>query len=187
MENIFLNPGRDHWPSLIKRPGAGNRDLEKIVEKILLDVQENGDAALSKYSLKFDGNIPGTWAVSGEEIESSADKISHDLKEALSIANENIEKFHTAQVPKKIKKIETAPGVICWRKSVPIENVGLYIPGGTAPLFSTLLMLGIPAMLAGCKNIIVCTPAGRDGKINPAILFVAKILGLKNIYKIGGA
>ena len=109
------------------------------------------------------------------------------MKDALFIAKENIEKFHSAQVPKKIKKIETAPGVVCWRKNVAIENVGLYIPGGTAPLFSTLLMLGIPAKLAGCKNIVVCTPAGANGKINAAILFVAKMLGLKNIYNVGGA
>ncbi len=187
MENIFLNPGRDHWPRLIKRPGAGSPDLEKIVAKILLEVKENGDAALSKYSLKFDGIAPETWQVSAEEIDESENEISRPLKDALLIAKENIGKFHSAQVSKKIKKIETSPGVICWRKNVPIENVGFYIPGGTAPLFSTLLMLGIPANIAGCKNIIICTPPGSEGKINPAILFVAKMLGLKNIYKAGGA
>ncbi len=187
MTNIFLNPGRNQWPSLIKRPSSNHQDLEKIVSEILAGVKENGDKALSKYSLKFDGIIPKSWQVSPEEIDSSENEISQSLKDALLIAKENIEKFHSAQVPKKIKKIETAPGVVCWRKNVAIENVGLYIPGGTAPLFSTLLMLGIPAKLAGCKNIIVCTPAGADGKINAAILFVAKMLGLKNIYKLGGA
>ncbi len=187
MENIFLNPGRDYWAGLIKRPAASNPDLEKIVSKIMLDVKESGDTALSKYSLKFDGINPGAWAVSADEIEESEFEITQELKDALSIANVNIEKFHAAQVSKKITKIETSPGVVCWRKNVPIENVGLYIPGGTAPLFSTLLMLGIPAKLAGCKNIIVCTPADSNGKINAAILFVAKMLGLKNIYKVGGA
>ncbi|MDQ6761305.1 MAG: histidinol dehydrogenase, partial [Bacteroidota bacterium] len=187
MDNIFLNPGKDYWPLLIKRPEPRKQDLEKIVSGILADVKEDSDAALSKYSLKFDGIAPKTWLVSDEEIDESENEISQSLKDALLIAKENIEKFHSAQVPKKIKKIETAPGVICWRKNVPIENVGLYIPGGTAPLFSTLLMLGIPAKIAGCKNITICTPAGRDGKINPAILFVAKMLGLKNIYKVGGA
>ncbi|MEO8111853.1 MAG: histidinol dehydrogenase [Ginsengibacter sp.] len=187
MTNIFLNPGKEFWPSIIKRPSFNNGDLEKIVAEILADVKDNGDKALLKYSLKFDGVKPKSWQVSAEEIDTSENEITQSLKAALLIAKENIEKFHSAQVPKKIKKIETAPGVVCWRKNVAIENVGLYIPGGTAPLFSTLLMLGIPAKLAGCKNIIVCTPAGKDDKINAAILFVAKMLGLKNIYKVGGA
>ncbi len=187
MTNIFLNPRKDHWPSLIQRPSSNHHDLERIVSEILADVKYNGDKALLKYSLKFDGIKPKSWQVSSEEIDGSENEISEPLKDALLIAKENIEKFHSAQVPKKIKKIKTTPGVVCWRKNVAIENVGLYIPGGTAPLFSTLLMLGIPAKLAGCKNIIVCTPAGADGNINAAILFVAKMLGLKNIYKVGGA
>lgn len=187
MTNIFLNPGRDHWPLLIRRPSSNNRDLEKIVAEILADVKDNGDKALLKYSLKFDGIKPQSWQVSAEEIDEAENEISQSLKDALLVAKQNIEKFHCAQVPKKIKKVETAPGVVCWRKDVAIENVGLYIPGGTAPLFSTLLMLGIPAKLAGCKNIIICTPPGADGKINAAILFVAKMLDLRNVYKVGGA
>ncbi len=187
MENIFLNPGKEYWPSLIKRPSPENAKLEKIVSEILADVKENGEAAVSKYSLKFNGTMPQTLLVSEQEINDSENEITTELKEAISIARENIEKFHLAQVPKKIKKIETSPGVICWRKNVAIENVGLYIPGGTAPLFSTLLMLAIPAQIAGCKNIIICTPPDSNGNVNATILFVAKLLGLNNLYKVGGA
>ncbi|MEO6289824.1 MAG: histidinol dehydrogenase, partial [Ginsengibacter sp.] len=162
-------------------------EIEKIVSEILADVKENGDAALSKYSLKFDGYKSEALLVSQEEFNIALRDINGELMEAILIAKKNIEKFHSAQVQKKVNKIKTVPGVTCWRKNAPIETVGLYIPGGTAPLFSTLLMLGIPAKLAGCKNIIVCTPAGNDGKINSTILFVAKTLGITNIFKAGGA
>lgn len=187
MNNIVIEPQRESWPSLVKRPHVSDSTIEKIVSEILMDVKENGDAAVSKYSLKFDGYAPESLLVNAEEIEEAANNIEPGLRDAILLAKNNIEKFHAAQVVKKIKKIKTTSGVICWRKNVAIENVGLYIPGGTAPLFSTLLMLGIPAQLAGCKNIIVCTPPGKDGKINSTILFVAKILGLTNIYKAGGA
>ena len=124
--------------------------------------------------------------VSPDEILAATISIDKDLKKAILIAKNNIEKFHRSQ-KEKVKEIETMPGVVCWRKSVPVENVGLYIPGGTAPLFSTLLMLAIPARIAGCNNIVVCTPANENGKINLVILFVAQLLGIKKIYKLGGA
>ncbi|MDQ6845709.1 MAG: histidinol dehydrogenase [Bacteroidota bacterium] len=187
MNNIFIEPARHSWRELTKRPQDGILNSEKLVSEILTDVKQHGDAALKKYSLKFDGFTPENFLVTNEEIDSAEDFIPGDLKEAILLAQKNIKKFHTAQVEKKVKKIETSEGVTCWRKSVPIQNAGLYVPGGTAPLFSTLLMLAIPAQLAGCKNIIVCTPPGANGKINAAILFVAKILGLKNLYKTGGA
>lgn len=187
MNNILIEPVRESWPSLVRRPQNNAATIDSDISEILRDVKENGDEALSKYSLKFDGFAPENLLVSTEEIEEAANNIEAGLKEAILLAKNNIEKFHAAQVVKKIKKIKTAAGVTCWRKNVPVENVGLYIPGGTAPLFSTLLMLGIPARLAGCKNIIICTPPGRDGKINATILFVAKVLGLVNIYKAGGA
>ena len=187
MNNILIEPGTELWPSLIERPFNNPISTENIVSEILKDVKENGDAALFKYALRFDGYAPETLLVSAQEMEDAANNIEPGLKDAILLAKNNIEKFHAAQVMKKNKKIKTSEGVVCWRKSVPIETVGLYIPGGTAPLFSTLLMLGIPAQLAGCKNIIVCTPAGKDGKINSTVLFVATILGLKNIYKVGGA
>ena len=187
MNNIVIEPEKELWPMLARRPQNNALKIESIVSEILKDVKENGDTAISKYSLKFDGYAPEGLLVSSLEIDEAANNIEPFLIDAILLAKTNIEKFHAAQVEKKIKKIETSPGVICWRKNVAVETVGLYVPGGTAPLFSTLLMLGIPAKLAGCKNIILCTPPGSDGKINPAILFVAKALGLKNIYKVGGA
>lgn len=187
MNNILIEPGRETWLSLTSRPQNNASEIESTVSEILQDVKENGDSALSKYSLRFDGYAPENLLVSAAEMEEAENIVEPGLKEAILLAKKNIEKFHAAQVEKKVKKIKTTEGVTCWRKSVPIEKVGLYIPGGTAPLFSTLLMLGIPAQLAGCKNIIVCTPAGSEGKINSTILFVAKTLGITNIYKAGGA
>ena len=163
-----------------------NAELEASVTEILETVKQKGDEALRNYSLQFDGFVPDTFLVSPDEILAAAISIEKGLKKAILVAKNNIEKFHRSQ-KEKVKEIETMPGVICWRKSVPVENVGLYIPGGTAPLFSTLLMLAIPARLAGCSNIIVCTPANKNGKINLVILFVAYLLGIKKIYKLGGA
>ncbi len=187
MNNILIEPERELWKSLVERPHNNPAATENIVSEILKDVKEYGDSALFKYALRFDGYAPEALLVSAQEMEEAVNNIEPGLKDAILLAKNNIEKFHAAQVVKKSKKIKTAIGVTCWRKSVAIETVGLYIPGGTAPLFSTLLMLGIPAQLAGCKNIIVCTPACKDGKINSTVLFVASILGLKNIYKVGGA
>ena len=185
MKNIFNNPPSLEWNSILKRPAFDSSQLEESVSKILLDIKLNGDEAVKKYVLKFDGIELQDLRVSDAEIEEALSLVSTDLKAAISVAKQNIERFHLSQV-QKVEKIETTSGVICWRKSVGIQKVGLYIPGGSAPLFSTLLMLGIPAVMAGCSNITVCTPCDKNGKVNPVILYVAQLIGLKNIYKIGG-
>jgi len=185
MKNLFNNPPSLEWNSILKRPAFDSSQLEESVSKILLDIKLNGDEAVKKYVLKFDGIELQELRVSDAEIEEALSLVSTDLKAAISVAKQNIERFHLSQV-QKVEKIETTSGVICWRKSVGIQKVGLYIPGGSAPLFSTLLMLGIPAVMAGCSNITVCTPCDKNGKVNPVILYVAQLIGLKNIYKIGG-
>ena len=185
MKNLFNNPPSTDWDLILKRPAFDSSQLEESVSKILLDIKLNGDEAVKKYALKFDGIELNELLVSEDEIKSAESLVSDDLKAAIAIAKQNIEKFHFSQV-QEVEKIETTPGVICWRKSVGIQKVGLYIPGGSAPLFSTLLMLGIPAVMAGCRDITVCTPCDKNGKVNPVILYVAHIVGLKNIYKIGG-
>jgi len=182
---IFLNPLREKWNDIIQRPQINNASLKKTVAEILYDVKQNGDGAIKKYSLQFDGVELSELKVGKEEIQEAVLTIDDELKSAIGLAKNNIEKFHLSQ-KEEISIVETSIGVSCWRKSVAIEKVGLYIPGGTAPLFSTLLMLGIPALIAGCKEIIVCTPADKNGKVNPVILYVAHLLELKNIYKIGG-
>jgi histidinol dehydrogenase len=186
MDAIIINPQRSEWPELTGRPQINSADLQQVVSEIINNVRQFGDKAVEEYSLKFHGFMPENLWVTEEEISSAKKQVDKDLKKAILLAKKNIEKFHKAQIS-KIKKIETSSGVVCWRKSVPVENVGLYIPGGSAPLFSTLLMLAIPAKIAGCKNIIVTTPSDKSGKVDAAILFVADILGLKNIYKGGGA
>jgi histidinol dehydrogenase len=180
------NPSNTEWAELIKRPGINAENLTETVSQIINTVKEQGDIAVKNYSMQFHGFAPDDLWVTEDEIKRSSRLISKDLQKAILQAKKNIEKFHKQQIL-KIKKIETADGVSCWRKSVAIEKVGLYIPGGSAPLFSTLLMLAIPAKLAGCKNIVVTTPANKNGDVDPAILFVAKILEVKNIYKGGGA
>ena len=185
MENVFINPDRNNWKKILQRPVFDSSLLESTVAEILKNVQLNGDTAVKEYTAKFDGIQLNQIQVSPEEIQEAILKVPEELKEAIKTAKKNIEIFHLAQ-KETVQKIETTEGVVCWRKSVAIQKVGLYIPGGTAPLFSTLLMLGIPAIIAGCKEIAVCTPAGKDSKINPVILFVADLIGLKNIYKIGG-
>ena len=186
MENIFINPLKEQWKTILKRPAFDSGSLENIVAPILLDVKVNGDVAIKKYAAQFDGVELNDLKVSEEEIALAATLVDDKLKAAIAVAKNNITKFHEAQ-REAITQIETTAGVVCWRKSIAIQRVGLYIPGGTAPLFSTLLMLGIPAVLAGCSDIIVCTPADKSGKINPVILYVAHLIGLKNIYKTGGA
>ena len=182
---IFVDPPRSKWNEIIQRPKINDTELKNIVSDILVDVKQNGDAAIKKYCLQFGKVLLDDLKVSEDEITEAVLLVDEDLKSAIQLAKENIEKFHLSQ-KEEIKKIETSKGVICWRKSVAIEKVGLYIPGGTAPLFSTLLMLGIPAVVAGCREIIVCTPSDTNGKINPVILYVSQLLGLKSIYKIGG-
>ncbi len=185
MQNLFINPSKEQWPKIIQRPVFDSKALEVAVAAILEDVRLNGDDAVKKYALQFDKLQAGELKVTGPEIDEAIQLVDEDLKAAISIAKHNITAFHAAQ-KEPLQQIETTNGVVCWRKSVAIEKVGLYIPGGTAPLFSTLLMLGIPAILAGCSEIIVCTPCDSNGKINPVILYVANLLGLKNIFKIGG-
>lgn len=186
MNATIINPLREEWPQLMRRPQIDSQNLEEIVLEIINTVKQNGDEAVKNYSLKFHGFSPENLWVTPEEIAESTKTVNKYLKKAILLAKKNIEKFHQHQF-EKIKKIETSSGVVCWRKSVPVEKVGLYIPGGSAPLFSTLLMLAIPAKIAGCKNIIVTTPANKSGNVDSAVLFVAHILGIKNIYKGGGA
>jgi histidinol dehydrogenase len=185
MENIFINPSASDWNFILKRPAFETGVLEETVTAILEDVKLNGDDAVKKYAAKFDGVTLKELRVSASEIAEAESLVSADLKTAIAIAKNNIEKFHLSQV-QAVEKIETTQGVNCWRKSVGIQKVGLYIPGGSAPLFSTLLMLGIPALMAGCSEISVCTPCDKKGKVNPIILYVAQLIGLKNMYKIGG-
>jgi len=185
MENVFVNPGKEQWIALCKRPAFDYAALEGIVLPVLADVKANGDEAVKKYAAQFDKVVLTELLVSEAAINEAASLVHDDLKKAIQLAKNNIQLFHESQ-KEVIQKISTTDGVICWRKSVAIQNVGLYIPGGTAPLFSTLLMLGIPAQIAGCGNIIMCTPSNSDGQVNPVILYTAQLLGIKNIYKIGG-
>jgi histidinol dehydrogenase len=185
MKKIIL-PEREDWDGLCKRPQMSANDLGNVVRSILDDVKSEGNKAVLFYSSKFDGATSGNLKVTSEEILESVQQVPQPLKDAIDKAKNNIEKFHMAQIISE-PVIETMKGVFCWRKSIPIEKVGLYIPGGSAPLFSTLLMLGIPAKLAGCDEIIVCTPAGKDGKVNPLILYTAQLIGISEIFKAGGA
>ena len=185
MENVFINPSPTDWNFILKRPAFETGLLEETVTAILEDVKLNGDEAVKKYAAKFDGVTLMELRVSALEIAEAELLVSADLKTAITIAKNNIEKFHLSQV-QAVEKIETTQGVFCWRKSVGIQKVGLYIPGGSAPLFSTLLMLGIPSVMAGCSEITVCTPCDKNGKVNPVVLYVAQLIGLKNMYKIGG-
>jgi histidinol dehydrogenase len=183
---IIKHPKKSEWSRLLKRPAIDSSSLEASVTNILHQVKANGDEALKRFSTIYDKVSVDELLVSPEEVDAAANTISNELKEAIALAKNNIETFHTKQVS-TIEKVETMPGVVCWRKSVAIEKVGLYIPGGTAPLFSTILMLSIPAKIAGCKEIVLCTPPGKDGKINAAILYTAKLVGITKIFKTGGA
>lgn len=179
-------PEREIWKSICKRPVFEQEELTQTVLKILENVKINGDPAIAEYSQLYEAIELQDFEVSEKEIDESDLSISEELKEAINIAKQNIEKFHQAQFSSEAI-IETTKGVKCWRKNIGIENVGLYVPNGSAPLFSTLLMLGIPAKIAKCKQIILCTPCNKDHKINPAILYTAKLVGIDKIYKIGGA
>ncbi len=182
----ILFPERESWVELCKRPEINKKDLEGAVKAIIDKVKSEGDSAIAYYSQEFDGvSIPNPEVPLYEIVESER-HVPEKLKNAIKTAILNIEKFHAAQLLTE-SIIETTKGVRCWRKSVAIEKVGLYIPGGSAPLFSTLIMLGVPAKLAGCREIIICTPPSKDGKINPLILYTAKLLGATKIYKAGGA
>jgi histidinol dehydrogenase len=182
---IFEYPNKGDWSEILVRPNKDAAELGSIVKDVLYDIKVNGDAAVKKYELKFDHVSLDTLLVTKDEMEEADLLVSDELKHALRLAHSNIERFHSAQVFTG-KVVETQPGVKCWQKAVPIEKVGLYVPGGTAPLFSTVLMLATPARIAGCKEIILCSPPDKYGKINPAILVAAKIAGVDKIYKVGG-
>ncbi len=183
---IYKYPEPGDWMELVSRPVIEKKTLDKLISNILYEVKTNKDQALFSYTYTFDSVEVEQLAVSKSEITAARNLVSDELKDAIKIAKNNISKFHEAQ-KEKAQIIETSPGVRCWRKSVGIEKVGLYIPGGSAPLFSTMLMLGIPAKLAGCREIILCTPPDQEGKINPAILYAAGLVGVTNIFKVGGA
>lgn len=180
-----INPQRNLWPEILQRPVMDVSGLHEKVKGILTNIKTMGDAALRNYTVQFDGVAPDQFSVTEEEIGAAADSLDPELKTAIELAAANIEHFHSTQMP-VTTKVETLPGVTCWQKAVAIEKVGLYIPGGTAPLFSTVLMLAIPARLAGCSEIVMCTPPGKNGNINPAILYAANFAGVKKIYKLGG-
>ena len=182
---IIRNPQRSEWAKIVERPHLDVSQLNDTVASVLADVKKRGDDAVKGYELKFDHVDLPTLAVSEEEMNEAEALVSADLKAAIQVAHYNIKTFHESQQFKG-KKIETQPGVVCWQKSVAIQKVGLYIPGGTAPLFSTVLMLATPAKIAGCEEIVLCTPPGRDGKVNPAILVAARIAGVSKIFKAGG-
>ncbi|MFZ9028844.1 MAG: histidinol dehydrogenase [Crocinitomicaceae bacterium] len=183
---IELDPNKDSWEALCERPSIKRDELEGLVEGVLADVKKNGDEALIRLTAKFDGVKLDSLKVSEQEIAQAESVLSEELKDAIKLAKQNIEKFHSSQ-KEAVEKIETVPGVVCWRKSIGIEKVGLYIPGGSAPLFSTILMLGVPAKLAGCKDIVLATPPSKNGEINPAILYTASLVGVTQIFKVGGA
>ncbi len=184
--NRYEFPSKNNWNELIKRPVLKREEVSEIVAEIFNDVQKFGDKALFDFNKKFDSVEIENLSLSKNEVDNSGQLISVELKNAIQQAKENITKFHNSQKI-EIQKIETTKGVICWRENRAIEKVGIYIPGGTAPLFSTVLMLAIPAQLAGCKEIILCTPPDKNGEINPAILYTAKLCGITKIFKIGGA
>ena len=183
--NKIYYPNRQDWGEILKRPTQTVADIEKTVEAIFEAVQKGGDLAIKKYTDQFDHVQLDSILVTEEEIQTAADSVSNDLKKAISLAKSNIEKFHAAQKTAKVE-METMPGVLCWQEKRPIQKVGLYIPGGTAPLFSTILMLAIPAKLAGCEEIILCTPPDKKGNVNPTILFAAQLCGVTKIFKVGG-
>ncbi|GHT66839.1 histidinol dehydrogenase [Bacteroidia bacterium] len=185
MIKVTKYPQLDQIASLLQRPAQNIETLMGSVKEVVNAVRENGDEAVKKYTQQFDHTTLTDLAVSQREIDDAAQQISPELKDAIAVAAKNIRTFHEAQKQTE-QRIETMAGVTCWRKSVAIERVGLYIPGGTAPLFSTVLMLGIPAVIAGCKHIVLCSPPDKNGKINPAILYAAQHIGLRKIYKTGG-
>ncbi|MEW6468584.1 MAG: histidinol dehydrogenase [Bacteroidota bacterium] len=183
---VIRYPARKSWPALLERPEGDALALEKKVAAILDDVRRQGDKALRKYAARFDGVTLKAIRVTENELTEARKKVPAGLKKAIAVARTNITRFHLQQ-REKMKIVETMPGVKCWRRSVPVEKVGLYIPGGSAPLFSTVLMLGIPAAIAGCSEVVVCTPCDANGRVNPVILYAARLVGITRIYKIGGA
>lgn len=184
MKKIY-NPKQEDWSEICQRPTQNFSDIEETVKEIFREVKQKGDTAVQKYTSLFDGTSLDTILVSKDEIKKANSKLSKDLKDAIKLAKNNIEKFHAIQKTEKIS-VETTAGVACWQEKRPIQKVGLYIPGGTAPLFSTVLMLAMPAKLAGCSEIVLCSPPDKNGNINPAILFTAALCGVTKIFKVGG-
>ncbi|MEZ7945584.1 MAG: histidinol dehydrogenase [Flavobacteriaceae bacterium] len=184
MRNIIY-PKKETWSEILKRPTQTVKEIETTVNQVFEDVQNNGDTAIKKYTKKFDKVAVTSLQVTQEEISIAVEAVSSELKEAIQQAAANIEKFHRAQKTEKVYQ-ETTPGVVCWQEKRPIEKVGLYIPGGTAPLLSTVLMLAIPAKIAGCQEIILCSPPNLEGKIANEILYTANLCGVTNIFKVGG-
>ncbi len=183
---IIRYPKQTEWDSIIKRPLFDTSKVDQVVNEILQDIKQHGDSAVKKYTKKFDNADIQTLSVSRKAIDEAGRQLEPGLKKAIDEASSNITTFHKTQ-QQPIQKIETCPGVQCWQKSVAIENVGFYIPGGTAPLFSTVLMLGIPGKIAGCREMILCTPPDEEGNIHPAILYAAQLVGITGVYKTGGA
>ncbi|MAN59253.1 MAG: histidinol dehydrogenase [Flavobacteriaceae bacterium] len=184
MERIE-NPPMSKWSQILQRPTQKLEAIEATVSAIFSEIESRGDVAVAKYTQLFDGVSPDTILVSDDELDNASRQISEDLKRAIKLAYDNINRFHIAQKTAPVA-VETQPGVHCWQEKRPIEKVGLYIPGGSAPLFSTILMLAIPASIAGCSEIILCTPPAKDGTINPAMLYTAQLCGVRKIYKVGG-
>lgn len=182
---IYKYPTREQWPELLARPVFDSSQLFETVQQVLSDVQKNGDKAVRAYTAKFDKVTLESFEVTKEEMAEAETLVSKQLKQAIEMARRNIWKFHIEQ-QQDLPEIQTSPGVLCWQKAVAIEKVGLYVPGGTAPLFSTVLMLGIPASIAECKEIILCTPPNAEGKVHPAVLYAAKTAGVHRVFKIGG-
>ena len=183
--NKIYNPKPESWSTLLERPTKTVDDIEATVKEIFKEVQKKGDEAITKYTSLFDGVAVDNLEVTPEEINEAIASIPQELKDAIQLAKSNIEKFHTAQKNTRVS-VETTPGVACWQEKRPIQKIGLYIPGGTAPLFSTVLMLAVPANIAGCKEIVLCSPPDKKGKINPAILYAAQLCGVTKILKVGG-
>ncbi|MBU2901918.1 histidinol dehydrogenase [Maribacter dokdonensis] len=183
--NKIYNPKRVDWNNVLKRPTQTVADIEGLVNGIFEEVRSNGDDTLNKYTEQFDKVTLENMLVSKTEIEEAQKLVSDDLKEAINLAKDNIEVFHKAQKTERVE-VETVAGVSCWQEKRPIQKVGLYIPGGTAPLFSTILMLAVPATIASCKEIVLCSPPDKDGKLNPAILYTANLCGVTKIVKVGG-
>lgn len=181
----YSNPPKNTWDELLKRPTFPMGDLWNQVQVILTEIRTDGIRAIRKYTEKFDGVFIENLTVTAEEISQAICLVDDSLKAAITLAAANVRRFHESQLPVN-SRMETTSGVSCWQKAVAIDKVGLYIPGGSAPLFSTVLMLAIPAVIAGCKEIVLCTPPGKDGKIHPAILFAAQLVGVSKIYKLGG-
>jgi len=184
--NIFVNPEKNLWPEIVVRPQLALDFLDSAVRNVMNRVKASGDKAIRELTLQYDKADVSVLRVSEQEIAEAESLLSAELKDAIRTAASNISRFHAAQ-KREVQPIETTPGVLCWRKAVAIDTVGIYIPGGSAPLFSTVLMLGVPASLAGCREVILCSPPDKNGRINPAILFAAQLVGVKKIFKIGGA